>query len=378
MKTTSTGRITIGLMSGTSIDGEDAVAMRFSSEGMEMLGHAYLPFDPALAQELLSLALGNAPREIERMGDASVALARHGAAVVEKLLQEAGLDRCDVAALASHGQTIRHRPDRGFTIQLNHPALLAELTGINVIADLRSRDVAAGGEGAPLVPAFHAEAFGHEAPVVVLNVGGIANATLIPQKTSEAPVTGFDTGPGNMLLDHWMREQFGRPYDKDGLCAASGCVNEMLLDAMLADPYFAQLPPKSTGREYFSPLWLERQLKDLELPPEDVAATLTALTASSAMTSTAATLPDARKVLVCGGGAKNPTLMRMMSTAAEIAFGRPVPVKSTAAVGLDPMMVEGAAFAWLADAFLAGRPGNLPAVTHAKGPRLLGALYPKD
>lgn len=383
---TPSQRITIGLMSGTSLDGEDAVMVRFGPENrMSVLGHAYLPFDEALAHELLSLALGGGPDEIERMGDASVALARHGAAVVDLLLERTGLPRDAVDAIGSHGQTIRHRPERGFTIQLNHPALLAERTGIDVVADFRSRDVAAGGEGAPLVPAFHAEIFGDALPTAVLNIGGIANVTLVPPKGSAAPVTGFDTGPGNMLLDHWMRMHFDRPYDEEGRTAASGRINAAWLAHLEADPYFALPSPKSTGREYFSPAWLEKKLDHPSaagLRPEDGAATLTELTARTAADAALAAMPTSeplQRFFVCGGGALNPVLMRALemrlreklgSAAQALVFG------STKEAGLDPMMVEGAAFAWLARAFLERGPGNLPAVTHAKGPRILGALYP--
>lgn len=374
-------RTTIGLMSGTSLDGEDAVMVRFGpGNRMEVLGHAHLPFTDALRRDLLSLALGDAPDEIERIGDASVALARHGAEVIEALLRTTGLTRGAVDAIGSHGQTIRHRPQRGFTIQLNHPALLAELTGIDVVADFRSRDVAAGGEGAPLVPAFHAKMFGGDLPTALLNIGGIANVTLVPVAGDEAPVTGFDTGPGNMLLDHWMRTHFGRPFDDAGRVASTGCVSDAWLAHLLADPYFTLPPPKSTGREYFSPAWLEEKLRHpsaQSLRHEDVAATLTMLTARTAAEAALKAMPGLRRFFVCGGGALNPVMMaaleaRLRDAAPELTFG------STAEAGLDPMMVEGAAFAWLADAFLTKTPGNLPAVTHAKGPRILGALYPAN
>lgn len=372
--------ITIGVMSGTSLDGADAVIASFPEDEkapMATLGRAYLPMPGELREELKALALGTT-NEIERAGDASVALADLYAAVIEKALQEAGIGREVVAAVGLHGQTIRHRPERGFTLQLNHPARVAELTGIDVVADFRSRDVAAGGEGAPLVPAFHAGIFQGKSPAAALNIGGIANLTLIPPEGSHAPVLGFDTGPGNMLLDAWMEKSTGRAYDADGAFAASGAVIPELLSKFLCDPFFARPAPKSTGRERFSLAWLEERLALLpqgEAAPQDVAATLTELTAETIADALAKTEPEARKLYVCGGGALNLFLMKRLGQ----ALLKRMPgcaLLSSEDRGLDPMEVEGAAFAWLARAFLLRRPGNLPAVTRAKGPRILGALYP--
>lgn len=366
--------ITIGLMSGTSLDGVDAVAVDFEENRMQLLGRAHAPFAPELRSELLALALG-CENEIERMGDASRGLAEAYALAVERLLRQTRLEREDVAALGAHGQTIRHRPERGFTVQLNYPALLAELTGIDVVADFRSRDVAAGGEGAPLVPAFHTERFRTNFPRALLNIGGIANATLLPALGDATPVSGFDTGPGNMLLDAWMSEAFGRLFDEDGRTAAEGRVVEPLLEAFLDEPYFRLPPPKSTGRERFDFAWLEARLLKLDprrtLDPRDVAATVTELTALTAARAILETQPDTAEVLLCGGGALNPTLRTRLS-----AHLPGVRVADTGEYGLDPMEVEGAAFAWLARMFLLRLPGNLPAVTNARGPRILGCWYP--
>lgn len=366
--------ITIGLMSGTSLDGVDAVAVDFEDDRMRLLGRAHASFASELRSELLALALG-CEREIERMGDTSRGLAEAYARAVEQLLATTHLAREDVAALGAHGQTIRHRPERGFTVQLNYPALLAELTGIDVVADFRSRDVAAGGEGAPLVPAFHAERFRTTRPRAVLNIGGIANATLLPALGDATPVSGFDTGPGNMLLDAWMSDAFGRLFDEDGRTAAEGRISERLLEAFLDEPYFRLPPPKSTGRECFDFTWLEARLHGVDprrtLDPRDVAATLTELTAISAARAILSAQPDTAEVLMCGGGALNPTLR------ARLAAHLPgVRVTDTGEYGLAPMEVEGAAFAWLARMFLLRLPGNLPAVTRARGPRILGCWYP--
>ncbi len=365
--------ITIGLMSGTSLDGTDAVAMRFSPSGMERLGHAYLSFTPELREELAALVLPG-DNEIEHMGDASVKLARNYADVVLRLLADIGLSAHDIAAIGVHGQTIRHRPERGFTLQLNHPALLAELTGIDVIADFRSRDVAAGGEGAPLVPAFHAECFTGDVPRVILNLGGIANISVLPARgsfTTCEGVLGGDTGPANMLLDTWIESTRGLPYDEEGRWAATGTVNPALLADCLDDPYFALDFPKSTGRERFSPEWLFAKTSlHSNLAPEDVARTLTELTAITVTDAVHRLAPDAHELILCGGGSYNQTLVSALSTHFK---GE---VFDTRRLGVDPMEVEAAAFAWLASRFLTRQPGNLPAVTHAIGPRILGALYP--
>jgi anhydro-N-acetylmuramic acid kinase len=288
--------------------------------------------------------------------------------VGSQLLAGAGVSR-DVRAIGAHGQTVRHRPDLGFTLQLIAPAMLAELTGIDVIADFRSRDVAAGGQGAPLVPAFHAAAFSAEAPRAVVNLGGISNLTGLPGDAS--PMIGFDCGPGNLLLDAWTRRHFDLPFDRDGRIAASATPDADLLGLLLSEPYFDLEPPKSTGRELFSLAWLERRVEERAVEPRTMLATLTRLTAVVIGRSIARWFPQARDVVVCGGGTRNATLLDMLR--AECA---PRPVLESTQLGIAAEHVEALAFAWLAHEHLNHRPGNLPSVTGARGPRLLGALYP--
>ena len=265
-----------------------------------------------------------------------------------------------------HGQTIRHCPESGFTVQLNHPALLAELTGIDVIADFRSRDMAAGGEGAPLVPAFHACVFSGDAPRAIVNIGGIANITLLNGKD----VLGFDCSPGNTLMDIWVQKHCGLRFDENGRWAMKGKVIPELLEALLADPYFSRKPPKSTGREYFNEKWLlERYPLLSDLAPQDVQRTLVRLTVRGILDAIDKTQPQTEELFVCGGGALNPLLMQ------ELEKGH-YRVSSTARLGVDPMHVESMAFAWLAFRFVNKKAGNLPAVTRARGERILGALYP--
>jgi anhydro-N-acetylmuramic acid kinase len=356
----------IGLMSGTSVDGVDAVAADFSNGAVKTLGHVHVPFAAPLRDALQAL-MQSGPDEIERAGDASVGLAKAYADAVVALLAKTGLKAEQIAAIGAHGQTIRHRPERGFTTQLNAPAHLSELTGISVVADFRSRDVAAGGQGAPLVPAFHAAVFQGDAPRAVVNIGGIANVTLLPPRGSSEVVGGFDTGPGNTLLDAWCDRHTGRPFDDGGAWGATGRVDGALLARMLAEPYFAKASPKSTGRELFNAAWLDAALAahdatsmGVVLNPADVQATLVALTAQSI-----AAAVEGRAVFVCGGGVFNAGLMRAISGA-----------RSTAEIGVDPMQVEALAFAWLARQCFNSEPGNMPAVTGAKGPRILGAVYP--
>ena len=351
----------IGLMSGTSVDGVDAVVADFSDDKVRTIGHVHVPFTPALRAQLQALMQPGAD-EIERAGDASVALAQAYADAVAQLLAKTNLVAKDIAAIGAHGQTIRHRPERGFTTQLNAPAHLSELTGISVVADFRSRDVAAGGQGAPLVPAFHAAVFQGDAPRAVVNIGGIANVTLLPAKGSTEPVRGFDTGPGNTLLDAWCERHTGRAFDDGGTWGATGRVDERLLAALLAEPYFGKAAPKSTGRELFNRAWLDAKLAAFgsSFAAADVQATLVALTARSI-----ASAVGERECYVCGGGVFNAALMRQLPRAL-----------STQALGVDPMQVEALAFAWLARQCFASAPGNVPEVTGAKGPRILGAVYP--
>lgn len=364
--------ITIGLMSGTSLDGVDAVAVRFSEGAMTEIGHAYQPFSSELRTRLYSLC-SPGDNEIERMGEAGVALSLAYADVTAALLKTAGLKPEEVRALGAHGQTIRHRPKKGFTFQLLNPALLCERTGIDVICDFRSRDIAAGGEGAPLVPAFHARCFGTSLPRAVLNIGGMANLSLLPgTNTPHEGIRGGDTGPGNVLINAWCERHIGALYDNGGNWARSGHISRPLLSALLEEPYFARPFPKSTGRELFCEEWLQKKLAGFKaLAPEDVAATLTELTAVSIIEALRREAPDIRELYVCGGGAFNRYLMERL---ARHFTGL---VASTAKLGIRPDHVEGAAFAWLARQFLCSEPGNLPGVTHAGGLRILGAHYPR-
>ena len=366
----------IGLMSGTSLDGVDGVLCDFgdrSSSALRVLSHAHRPFPDELRAELLALN-SSGEAELHRAALASNALVRTYADVVAQLLAHVGLAAADVRAVGAHGQTLRHRPGEfdgiGYTLQLNNPALLAELAGIDVVADFRTRDVAAGGQGAPLVPAFHASFFGRPGrTVAVLNLGGIANLTAV---RADGTVAGFDTGPANALMDHWCQRHRGEPFDRGGSWAASGKVDAALLGSLRAEPFFAQPPPKSTGRDLFNAPWLDRHLQaHPEVQPEDVQATLAEVTAWSAAEAVRQHAPGANELLVCGGGAHNQHLMKRLA-----ALLPGVAVVATDTRGLPANQVESVAFAWLAKAFTDRQPGNLPAVTGARGPRILGALYP--
>jgi anhydro-N-acetylmuramic acid kinase len=360
----------VGLMSGTSMDGLDAVLVEFEGAGTRLLASAHVAFNGALRDELLTLnAAGH--DELHRAAVAARALAEAQATAVHQTLARGRADAADVRAIGSHGQTVRHRPDAGYTVQINQGALLAERCGIDVVCDFRSRDVAAGGQGAPLVPAFHAERFGVAGEArAVLNLGGIANLTLLGADSS---VKGFDTGPANALLDHWCARHRGSPFDEEGRWAASGTVMDPLLTMMLADPYFHRLPPKSTGRDLFNAAWLERHLAAFPAAnPTDVQATLAELSVRTVADALRRELPGVRRLLVCGGGALN---LHLMNHLAGLLPG--VGVESTAVHGIDPTLVEAMAFAWLARAFVERQPGNRTDVTGAAGPRILGALYPK-
>jgi anhydro-N-acetylmuramic acid kinase len=355
----------IGLMSGTSLDGVDAVLADLAA-APRILATRHDPFDPDLKQRLLALHRADGD-ELRRAAELGNALAMRYADAALELVAESGVDPQRIEAIGCHGQTVRHRPELGFSVQLGNPALLAEATGFTVVADFRSRDIAAGGQGAPLVPAFHAVAFrsarSHRA---VVNIGGVANITNLP---AEGEVTGFDCGPGNVLLDGWCARHLGAPYDADGAWAASGRLLPELLDALLADPWFAAAPPKSTGRELFNLDWLERRLTGAEAPA-DVQATLLALTALGIARGLAEHCRGAEEVYLCGGGARN----RALAESIAGSLGGPA-VAATDALGVDAEWVEALAFAWLARQALRGEPGNLPAVTGARGPRVLGAIY---
>ncbi|MCG8275193.1 anhydro-N-acetylmuramic acid kinase [Stenotrophomonas sp. NLF4-10] len=362
----------LGLMSGTSADGIDAALVQFPTEGGCRFVHGHtFGWPPALRAELVALGQGREPTSLDALGqlDARVGIAFAEAA--NGLLAQAGVDRAQVRAIGSHGQTIRHRPaaEPAFTWQLGDASRIAELTGIATVADFRRRDVAAGGQGAPLMPAFHLAMLGSgDEDRAVLNLGGIANLSLIARDGS---LRGFDTGPANALLDGWCQRHLGTPFDADGAFAAGGRVDAALLARLLAEPWFALPPPKSTGREQFHLDWVQARLDEPALAPADVQATLLELTAATVADALLAHLPGVKRLLVCGGGVRNPPLLR------RIGARLPgVAVVSSAEHGLDPDFMEAMGFAWLARETLAGRPGNLPAVTGARGPRILGAIHP--
>lgn len=375
-------------MSGTSLDGVDGVFMSLVPGHAAVLAECSLPFPQALREELLALN-HSGDDELHRAAVASHQLVLLYAQAVQSLLAQTGLAACDVRAIGAHGQTVRHHPPGAqlrqrtvsattadfppYTLQLNQPALLAELTGICVVADFRSRDMAAGGQGAPLVPAFHRQVFGRPGQATaVVNIGGMANLTAL---TADGRVLGLDTGPGNVLLDLWCARHTGQHFDANGAWSATGTVHGPLLTRLLDEPYFAQAGIKSTGRDLFNAPWLEQHLTGLEdVPPADVQATLVALTAQTiarAIESQAWKESQPQEVLVCGGGARNDALMRALQQ--RLPGAR---VLGTAERGWPESLVEAAAFAWLAQQAIEGRPGNEPQVTGATGPRILGAIYP--
>ena len=367
----------IGLMSGTSLDGIDAVLAKIGPNG-EASAQASVskPFSPELRKALFELQ-SPGPDELHREKQAGNALALAYEDAVKLLLEKAKLLPADIAAIGAHGQTIRHQPylgdDLAYTHQTLNPALLAEKTGIDVIADFRSRDLAAGGHGAPLVPAFHAQQFSSHENVAILNIGGIANLTLLP---INGEVTGFDCGPGNMLMDAWIADQQGHAFDESGAWALQGKLNEPLLAIMLSDPFFKKAPPKSTGRDDFHLHWLREKIALENINVEDVQATLLHLTAHSCLDALISHAPQTQKLIVCGGGARNTALMNLLKVKAQNIFKQPLEIVTSESAGIDPQLVEGLAFAWLAWAHKEKRPANLPAVTGAKGPRILGACYP--
>jgi anhydro-N-acetylmuramic acid kinase len=371
----------IGLMSGTSMDGVDGALVDFS-ESKPSVAHTFTAqIAPELRAELLAL---NSPgqSELHRAALAANALARTYAQVVHALLKASGLRRQDIRAIGAHGQTLRHQPGLhdgvGYTLQLNNPALLAELTGMDVVADFRSRDVAAGGQGAPLAPFFHRAWFAPHAvasgsAVGVLNIGGISNLTILQP---DGTTLGFDCGPGNALLDMWCQQHTGAAYDDGGAWGATGVVNTALLQAMLAEPYFALAPPKSTGRDLFNRAWLDKHLAAFNTEkPQDVQKTLVELTVSPIEHSTNSYQTRSgskiQELILCGGGAFNRDLMQRLQTLMPHCQ-----VVSSAARGLPPQDVEATAFAWLARQTVLRQPLPLSSVTGASGPRVLGCVYP--
>ena len=374
----------IGLMSGTSLDGVDGALVDFSEQKPRVIGHSARVFAPQLRAELLAL---NSPgdNELHRAALAGNALARCYADVVDDLLKQSGLPASAIRAVGAHGQTVRHRPGEfdadplsgqpavGYTLQLNSPALLAERCGIDVVADFRSRDLAAGGQGAPLAPAFHQAWFAQPGePMQVLNLGGISNLTVLG---ADGSVLGFDCGPGNALIDAWCQRHQGQAFDRDGAWAARGQVLPALLATLMAEPFLARPAPKSTGRDLFNAPWLAQKLSNwTHAAPVDVQATLTEFTASAVAQAAERYRPAGNGVLdlaVCGGGAYN--LHLMLRLQALLPRHR---VQASRAWNLPPQEVESVAFAWLARRHVKREPGSLQSVTGARGARVLGALYP--
>ena len=360
----------LGLISGTSADGIDAALVRFEPR-LESVHARTFAWEPTLRARLVALGQAQGEVSLDELGRLDVEVANAFADAALRLIEEAGLRRADVAAIGSHGQTVRHRPggDLPFTWQLGDGSVIAERCGIATVADFRRRDVAAGGQGAPLMPAFHAAALRSlDEDRAVLNLGGIANLTLLPR---EGEVRGFDTGPANALLDAWYQRQTGGACDAGGAYAASGKVDQGLLDRLLGDPWFALPPPKSTGREQFHLAWVQSRLEGAGCRPQDLQATLLELSAATIANALRATQPATRRLLACGGGVHNPLLLERIR--ARLPGTQ---VESTADHGLDPDFVEAIGFAWLARETLAGRPGNLPSVSGARGPRVLGVVHP--
>ena len=360
----------LGLISGTSADGIDAALVRFDDGHARLAFGRTYPWDPALRTRLVELGQQAAKLALDDLGELDVRIARAFADAALQALADSGIDAREVAAIGSHGQTLRHRPHgpHPFTLQLGDPSTIAEHTGVRVIADFRRRDVAAGGHGAPLLPGLHAALLhADDEDRAVLNLGGIANLTLLP---AHGEVRGFDTGPANGLMDTWCLRQRGEAFDRGGAFAGEGKVDDALLSRLLDDPWFAQPPPKSTGRDQFHLPWVASKFSGRE-SPADVQATLLALSVRTIADALQATLPDAKRVIACGGGVHNPRLMQALADALPGCI-----VESTAAHGLDPDFVEAMGFAWLARQTLLGLPGNVPSVTGADGFRVLGGVYP--
>lgn len=376
--TDPTSALYLGMISGTSADGIDVAIARFrdAADGRPpraepLFGRTYA-WEPGLRARIVDLGQHAPSMTLDEIGELDARLGTAFAEAAEAAIRDSGVDRAQIGAIGSHGQTLRHRPHgpHAFTLQLGDASRIVERTGVRTVADFRRRDVAAGGHGAPLLPALHAallSAPGEDR--AVLNLGGIANLTLLPAG-DPAGVRGFDTGPANGLMDAWCLRHVGAGFDRDGAFAAAGRVDAALLDRLLDEPWFALPPPKSTGRDQFHLGWVDARRSGAE-SPADVQATLLALSVRTIADALRATLPAAARVIACGGGVHNPVLMRALAEALPGAT-----VESTAAHGLDPDHVEALGFAWLARQTVLGRPGNLPGVTGARGPRVLGAIHP--
>jgi anhydro-N-acetylmuramic acid kinase len=362
----------IGLISGTSMDGVDAALLDCSTAQPHVIATYAGSYPPGLRRQLDAALLLEDPPAAD-LGALDVAVGEAFASTATTLLKNAGFTPGDITAIGSHGQTIRHEPNAPapYSLQIGAPGTISRLTGIDVVADFRTADIAAGGQGAPLVPAFHKAVFTDVGETrVILNIGGIANITILPDTGSEQPVSGFDTGPGNTLMDIWATRHLATRMDTDGHWAAAGHVNTELLEALLLDPYFRQAPPKSTGREYFNAGWLSAHTENSGVSAQDVQATLCELSARSIAQDILGHAASATRILVCGGGVHNPQLMNRLAACLP-----GITVESTAEYGLDPDWVEAAAFAWLAQRHMDAIPGNIPEVTGACQAVVLGRLF---
>jgi anhydro-N-acetylmuramic acid kinase len=370
----ASGSYYIGLMSGTSMDGIDAAVLEFGERQCSVIATLAVPYPDELRKQLLTASRTPAACNIDKVGHLDHWVGECFRDATLALLRQHDIDRGDVVAIGSHGQTLRHQPraNRPFTLQIGNANIIAAGTGITTVADFRRRDIAVGGEGAPLAPAFHQWLFAKDnLERAVLNIGGIANVTILLSSNSE--VIGFDTGPGNTLLDGWSRQCRGRPFDENGVWSKGGKVSDALLEVMLGDPYFGLTPPKSTGFEYFNSAWIRNRIaaSGIEVSPQDVQSTLAELSARTIAIAVLQYVPALQELLVCGGGEHNQDLMdRLQGYLPGVAVG------STEPYGLHPDWVEAAAFAWLAKRCLEGQTGNLPAVTGADRPCVLGAIFP--
>jgi len=362
----------IGLISGTSLDGIDAVLVRFENEQATVVESICSSFLSELTDEIKSL-INPTTNEINRLMALDVQLGNSFAEAVKQLLVKAKIKKQDIVAIGSHGQTIRHLPtaEHATTLQIADPNIIAEITGITTVADFRRRDMAAGGQGAPLVPAFHQQLFSDTNKTrVILNLGGIANITLLPADKSKA-ATGFDTGTANTLMNHWIQQQENKPYDESGKWAASGTINKDFLKELLDDDYFKLAPPKSTGTEYFNPTWLTKKLSAfLFLAAEDVQATLAAFTATTIKDAVNQYASEAEEIIICGGGVHNNFLLQQLKQLLPN-----IEINSSEKYGLDPDYIEATAFAWLAKQTIEHKTGNLPEVTGAKQKVILGGIF---
>ncbi len=371
MNTHSDVQYFIGLMSGTSTDGVDGTLVAFQKDTLpHIIAFSSLAMPSDLRRTFLALNKAG-DNELEQAHLAANRLADLYAECCHDLLKQSHLSAEHITAIGAHGQTVRHRPDLGFTIQLNAPARLAELTKIDVIADFRSRDVAAGGQGAPFAPLLHQALFSDTTKTrVILNLGGIANITLL---APHQPLLGFDTGPANALMDYWIDKHLGKTFDKDGAWGASGNIHNGLLTQLLSEPYFAKPAPKSTGRDLFNPLWLDQHLAKFkeDIPAVDIMATLRALTTHSIAEAITRYNSNVDEVIVCGGGVKNIALMQ------ELKDLMGCEVNAIEQYGFDSQAIEALAFAWLAKAFYDKEPLNFPELTGSRRATIAGALYPR-